>query len=207
MYSKLLNLDPEKQDRIINAALKEFTQKGYNTASTNEIVKEANISKGLLFHYFKNKKQLFLFLYDYCVELTTDEIYGKIDTNEKDFFAILKQSISLKMDLLKKYPQIFKFAEMLHMDKSSEIYEELDLKKQEILADAYKILFKNIDMTKFREDFDLKRVINIISWTFEGFANTELRKAALSDNKHIAYDKGFPEAEIYIDMLKKCFYK
>ena len=60
-----MSLSEEKQQRILNAALKEFAQKGYKNASTNQIVKEADISKGLLFHYFKNKKQLFLFLYDY----------------------------------------------------------------------------------------------------------------------------------------------
>lgn len=56
LFSKFLNLNPEKQDRILNAALKEFAQKGYQNASTNEIVKEAGISKGLLFHYFNNKR-------------------------------------------------------------------------------------------------------------------------------------------------------
>jgi TetR/AcrR family transcriptional regulator len=72
MFSKFLNLDKEKQDRIINAAIKEFAEKGYDRASTNEIVKEAGISNGLLFHYFQNKKQMFLFLFDYCYELVTD---------------------------------------------------------------------------------------------------------------------------------------
>ena len=50
MFSKFLNLELEKQDRIINAAIKEFAQKGYDKASTNEIVKEAGISKGLLYN-------------------------------------------------------------------------------------------------------------------------------------------------------------
>ena len=45
--------------------------------ATNEIVKEADISKGLLFHYFKNKKGLFLYLYDYCIELYINEFYRK----------------------------------------------------------------------------------------------------------------------------------
>lgn len=61
MFAKFLSLDKEKQDRIINAAMKEFAQKGYDKASTNEMVKEAGISKGLLFHYFQNKKQLYFF--------------------------------------------------------------------------------------------------------------------------------------------------
>ncbi|MFD6209493.1 TetR/AcrR family transcriptional regulator, partial [Peribacillus sp. NPDC060253] len=74
MFSKFLNMDKEKQDRIINAAIKEFAQKGYDNASTNEIVKEAGISKGLLFHYFQNKKQLYLFLYEHMIDILMEKI-------------------------------------------------------------------------------------------------------------------------------------
>src|SRR3954454_11365642 len=98
MYSKFLNLDKEKQDRIINAAIKEFAQKGYDSASTNEIVKEAGISKGLLFHYFKNKKQLFFFLFDYCYNVVADEFYKKVDLTERDFFKRIRQSVQIKME-------------------------------------------------------------------------------------------------------------
>ena len=66
MYSKFLNLKPEKQEKIIEVAIKEFADKGFEKASTNEIVKEAGISKGILFHYLKIKN-LFLYVYDYSM--------------------------------------------------------------------------------------------------------------------------------------------
>ena len=43
IYSKFNNLKLEKQEQIINAAIKEFVQSGFDKASTNEIVKRANI--------------------------------------------------------------------------------------------------------------------------------------------------------------------
>ena len=49
MNDKFFDLKKEKQDRIINASLKIFALNGYSRASTDEIVKEAEISKGLLF--------------------------------------------------------------------------------------------------------------------------------------------------------------
>ena len=51
MNSKFFDLKKEKQDRMINAALKVFAMQGYRHASTDDIVREAGISKGLLFHY------------------------------------------------------------------------------------------------------------------------------------------------------------
>ena len=53
MNEKFFDLKKEKQDRMINAALKVFALNGYRHASTDDIVREAAISKGLLFHYFE----------------------------------------------------------------------------------------------------------------------------------------------------------
>ena len=41
MNEKFFDLKKEKQDRMINAALKVFAENGYGHASTDEIVKEA----------------------------------------------------------------------------------------------------------------------------------------------------------------------
>ncbi|MBC1645335.1 TetR/AcrR family transcriptional regulator, partial [Listeria welshimeri] len=47
-------LDKKRKIAILNSALKEFTIKGYDEASTNVIAKEADISKALMFHYIGN---------------------------------------------------------------------------------------------------------------------------------------------------------
>ncbi|HBI04928.1 MAG TPA: TetR family transcriptional regulator, partial [Paenibacillaceae bacterium] len=126
MFSKFFNLETEKQERIINAALKEFAQKGYEKASTNEIVKEARISKGLLFHYFKTKKDLFLFLYDFCIEILLNEFFRKIDVMEKDILIRLRQMTLLKFDLIRKHPEMFDFLMVAYGEDSDDIKKELD---------------------------------------------------------------------------------
>src|SRR5690625_5577728 len=80
---KFKNLDKKKQKRIINAALKEFTAKGFDQASTNRIVKEAGIGKGMLFYYFKSKKDLYLYLVDYCIEIIREKYFHAIDTSDR----------------------------------------------------------------------------------------------------------------------------
>jgi AcrR family transcriptional regulator len=42
----MLHLDPAKEERIINSAIKVFGESSFKEASTDEIVKEAGISKG-----------------------------------------------------------------------------------------------------------------------------------------------------------------
>ncbi|EEF68493.1 TetR/AcrR family transcriptional regulator, partial [Holdemania filiformis] len=66
MNEKFYELPPEKQQRIINAGLEVFGAHDYPQASTDDMTAKAEISKGLLFYYFKNKKEFYLFLFDYC---------------------------------------------------------------------------------------------------------------------------------------------
>jgi TetR/AcrR family transcriptional regulator len=207
MFSKFLNLDTEKQDRIINAAIKEFAQKGYDRASTNEIVKDAEISKGLLFHYFGNKKQLYLFLFDYCYEIIADEFYKKIDLSERDFFIRIRQAVLIKMDLLNKYPEIFKFIEEAYFEDSPEVKAELEKKIKELNDFNIGKVYEGIDMSKFRDDMDIQKILKIITFTFEKLSDEELYKAKLSPTHEIDYQKIQIEAEKYFKILTKAFYK
>ena len=68
MNEKFFELKKEKQDRMINGAMKVFARNGYKRASTDDMVKEAGVSKGLWFHYFGNKLGLYDFIADYAVK-------------------------------------------------------------------------------------------------------------------------------------------
>lgn len=48
------------QERIIEAALFEFSQKGYKAFGINELCKNHKISKGVLYHNFAGKTELYL---------------------------------------------------------------------------------------------------------------------------------------------------
>ena len=207
VFSKFFNLETEKQDRILNAAIKEFAQKGYDKASTNEIVKEAEISKGLIFHYFKNKKQLFLFLFDYCIQIITDDFYKKVDLTEADFFTRIRKAVAIKMDLLVKYPDIFKFIEEAYMDDAADIRTEIEKKVKALNEINFGKIYEGIDLSKFRDDVDIQKILKIITWTFEKLSEEELNKAKLTPNHEIDYPAIQLEAEQYFKVLAKVFYK
>ena len=48
------------QERIIEAALIEFSQKGYKAFGINELCKNHKISKGILYHNFSGKTEIYL---------------------------------------------------------------------------------------------------------------------------------------------------
>lgn len=50
----------ETKRHIVEAAVRLFSDKGYHQTSSNEISKEAGVSIGCFYSYFKDKKQLFI---------------------------------------------------------------------------------------------------------------------------------------------------
>lgn len=66
MNEKFYALSEEKQSQILNAAYKVFATNQYKKAPTSEIAAEAGISKSLLFHYFHNKLEMYIFFMEAC---------------------------------------------------------------------------------------------------------------------------------------------
>lgn len=60
----------ERKKKILDAALNEFSEKGYSATSVDDIINRANISKGLIYTYFKSKEEIFLQLAEYWEEVT-----------------------------------------------------------------------------------------------------------------------------------------
>lgn len=191
----------------MNAAIKEFAQKGFENASTNEIIKEANISKGLLFHYFNNKKDLFLFLYNYSIEIFLREFFGKIDMEERDILKRLRQMAFRKIKIIKKYPELFNFILIVNVEDCNVIKYDLDCRNKEMIKNSYEKLFRDIDISKFKADIDLKSAMNIIIWTLEGFTAQEKEKAKYFPLNQIDYEKVLEEMDVYLELLRISFYK
>lgn len=207
MYSKFLNLDKEKQDRIINAAIKEFAQKGYDKASTNEIVKEAGISKGLLFHYFQNKNQLYIFLYEHMIDFLLDKIAEKINWDEKDIFVRYRQIALLKIEIYEVYPEMLNFAKSVYKDSSPAIKMDMNRRAKELLEKSFNKLFSDIDFSKFKKGIDIKKAINIINWTIEGFAYQMQEKALSLSLEQIDMEETMNEMEEYLKILRISLYE
>ena len=59
---KLSSREEQKEQRrqlIIAKALELFVKKGYRETKVSDIAKAANMSTGLMFHYFESKEQLY----------------------------------------------------------------------------------------------------------------------------------------------------
>ena len=67
------------------------------------------ISKGLLFYYFRNKLELYNYVFDYCVEITKSSIQQEEFEQITDFFEILRYGSKVKLEIIKKNPYLTDF--------------------------------------------------------------------------------------------------
>jgi len=206
MLTKLLDLNPQRRDAILNAALKEFSSKGYDDASTNVIAKEAGISKALMFHYVSSKQELFLVVYDYFSDLIKNEYLELMNYNEKDIFDRLRQSYHLQIKLWERYPWIFEFNKLLRPTNSNEVNKELENRIHEEHSSCYPKLFDEIDEAKFRVGLDIEKCKQFILWANVGFTNEILEAIRNSESLAINYELVVEKLDGYFDELRKVFY-
>ncbi len=64
--------------RILDSALAEFSSKGYGASSVNTICSAQGVSKGIIYHYFNTKDDLFLACVEECFTLLTDYLKEKM---------------------------------------------------------------------------------------------------------------------------------
>ncbi len=203
IYQKFFSLEAKKQERIINAALKEFARNGYEKASTNEIIKEAEISKGSLFSYFNNKRELYFFLFQYVSEII-DKIYSEVDWNEPDFFERIRQLGLAKFKIYKRFPQVFDFLKAVSNEEAYEVKPDVKKISKNLIEGGLERGYQNIDFSKFRGDIDLEKIMNIITWTMLGFS--EQQRDSVISMEEVSIEV-LEEWEVYFDILKRCFYK
>src|ERR1051325_10530105 len=57
------------RDKVVRAAVRLFAEKGFEATTVREIVEEAGVTKGGLYHYFESKDDLLFEIYTACLRM------------------------------------------------------------------------------------------------------------------------------------------
>jgi|SRR5699024_5379610 len=206
IYTAFHNVASTKQQRIINAAFQEFAASGYDKASTNAIVQEAAISKGSLFNYFYNKKDLYVYLIDYSVQVI-EQLYNQIDFQETDLFKRITNVGFQKLHIQQAHPQVFDFLAAAIQEEATAVQPVITQKVTPIYEEGLEKLYQNIDYTKFRDDIDVEKAMEILTWTMFGFGEKGLKELQAFKDLEKFGEYYLREWEQYAAILKQSFYK
>lgn len=198
MNDKFFDLKKEKQDRMINASLKVFSMRGYQFASTDDIVREAGISKGLLFHYFGSKLGLYSFIHDYSVRFMSMELKAAVDADETNFFTLLKQIETGRLQVLKNYPFMQLFLEKCNTENAAEVLPAIEEKKKELDL-LYKSFAAQADFSSLPADTDTAKLQRILHYTLKNLMEEHFR------TNSIQVELLYKENISYIEFMEKLF--
>lgn len=205
LYDKFENLDEEKKKRIVDACIEEFSKNGYKNASTNSIVKNAEISKGILFHYFGSKKSLYLYIFDYVMDFLTNVIYKRMVNLPADFFERSIQIGLIKIKSACEYPAEYKFLIEAITHTPEEAKQEILERYEKVIAEGMSWLLKDIDTLNFRKDMDKGKAMELIKFALEGVSRKYLKcfKDKSADDIMSELETLSQSYYEYIDILKK----
>lgn len=197
MYETFEKLPDSKKEQILQVCIEEFARNGYTNTSTNTLVKRLGISKGLLFLYFKSKKDLYLYLVDYLTEVIVDFFFEESEAMESqkslNSFGNLGEYYKI---LLQKKPDYILFMLEAFLNTPVDIRTEIETKH----GKAHDHFLQHLNTDGFRKDVDLEAVANLLHLTTFHIGQmvfTDYRETDSINNisKNI---------ETYLDMFSKC---
>ena len=97
-------ISEDKQQQVLQAAIDEFSENGFNGTSINKVAKRANISIGAMYSYFESKEDLFLTIVErmFCV---LENAIKEVDLN-RDFYEVIEGLFVVAHDYAISNPQL-----------------------------------------------------------------------------------------------------
>ncbi len=188
MNDKFFTLPEEKKHAIINAGYRVFSQNTYKKSPMSDIAAEAGISKSLLFHYFQNKKELYLFLIRNAADTTLQYLKECHCYEQTDFFETLTSGIKAKIQIMKKYPELTAFTLKCYYEKDEDVCGDVQelIEKHSSFADNAAMY--NLDPAQFIPGLDIPMMYYDILWASEGYIWEKLQQNNINAEE---IEKGF----------------
>ncbi|MBN2499437.1 MAG: TetR/AcrR family transcriptional regulator [Anaerolineales bacterium] len=175
----------QKKIDILQAALEEFSQKSFDDASVNEIIKISETSKGTFYHYFQDKKDLYIQLMKAASETKWKFIQAEMakqagEDTPADIFELFKQQAQYGIQFAEQYPAYHALARRFSGEKDNAIYavvlQELEMAQEdeEILAPIFAQAYQEgVFNTQFPLDFIKRTVLFLFNHFDEIYSDSQ----------------------------------
>ena len=137
-------------NKILQAALQEFGEKGYDNASLNIICTKYNISKGLIYHNFKNKDELYLCTVKECFTKLVKYLKNE-EYSSSEYLENIKKLLASRQTFFEKfqnYGKIFFGAVLLPPKHLTQEIQEIRKEYDAFNIEKFKELLKKVKLRK-----------------------------------------------------------
>lgn len=178
-----LNLPEEKRERFITAAIDEFADNDYQTASISRLCKTVGIAKGSFYQYFEDKQDLVRFLIDLSVkekEVLLAEI--PIPDSEAGFFEKLRWMFRLQTQFDLKHPRLGEVAYRLFSGNLPFKDEMIERFQEQGDRSIRKLIEQGIEDGSIAPDINIDVAVFIVRTLFGELSRFLQTQLALDDS-------------------------
>ena len=184
----------EKKEKIITAGFDLICKNGYHNTNTAQIAKEAGVSTGIVYQYFKDKHAIFMA----GLEKYGDEIFFPMLKVKENNFSIKNFEDSLKT-MIQKYIKDHKVSQIAHEEITAMIHSDKNVAnyfyKRELLMTK---TIKDLLLQNNFEDNNLNEKVHIMI----GLVDNLCHEITFHKHNDMNYDA---MTEIVIDSIKHLF--
>lgn len=177
----------ETRQAIMQAAIKLFSEKGFEKTSIEELAREAGIGKGTIYGYFQTKSDI---LHAFC-EDELEHLHQQLNANADKDIPILQQMVSIYMSEFRHIAENREFAR-LYMQETA-FPRDSDLERNQKSHNVYfgmlfPLLQRAQDRGELRRDIDLLHITGhfyglyllMVSAWFGGFIQPDEAEESLN---------------------------
>lgn len=165
----------KSRQKIIAGAQAEFGEKSYSEASLNNICTANGISKGIIYHYFKDKDELYLVCVQECFDALTIELSILEFSEGHHLEQTLQSYFDARLSFFSRFPYFFKiFCDAVAVPPVHLREAIADIKKE---FDAFniEILTRLLEQVKLRNTISIEEAVSYI-YQFQNFFNFQYQK-------------------------------
>jgi len=145
--------------RIIQAATKIFSEKGYQDTSMEDIAKEIGVTKATLYSYFDGKKDIYNIIATSASQRMRDTLERSL--TKHDYVAALGGIVNWKIDLLKEF--IHTSIDIVKLSpKDEDVVKILRDEREKDLKSLQDFFQDQINSKAIRSDVDAYTLSNIV---------------------------------------------
>ncbi|MBC1341290.1 TetR/AcrR family transcriptional regulator [Listeria welshimeri] len=189
----------EKRVKILEAAMEEFTEKGYQAASTNKICAKAEVSKGLIFHYFGSKEKLYIAAVSYAIDFAANEVSLEREP-WADFVEMAIWSTKMKLDFNRKYPAVFGLIMQAYGNPPTELKGKLDGFFDKAIEQSKAQMNQVLSEMKLKKDVNMDATHKVMAALFQYI--TEKSTIYLQHHPDATMDDFIPLANEFTEMMR-----
>ncbi len=179
MNEAFFSLPTERQQAILNAGYRVFSQNTYKNSPMSEIARDAGISKSLLFHYFRNKKELYLFLWDKCAQITIEFMTKHACYEQKNLFESMERGMRAKMEIIRLYPDMGNFTIRAFYEEDPEISAAVQESYHRYFNFKADKAILNFDPEQFIPGLDVPMMYREMYWAAEGYLWEQVQQGSM----------------------------